>query len=100
MSSDDHKTVGANSRLEIARVEARLSAVRLGTKFHYFFELDSTNSQARRLAEAGACEGEIVIAEQQTHGRGRLGRTWVSPPHVNLYLSAVLRPKLAPADAP
>ena len=100
MSSADDKPVGENSPLEMARVEAGLSAARLGTKFHYFFELDSTNRQARRLAEAGAREGEIVIAEQQTQGRGRLGRAWVSPPHVNLYLSAVLRPKLAPAHAP
>jgi BirA family biotin operon repressor/biotin-[acetyl-CoA-carboxylase] ligase len=100
MSSDGDKPAGENSPLEIARVEAGLSVARLGTKFHYFFELDSTNRQARRLAEDGAREGEIVIAEQQTQGRGRLGRAWVSPPHVNLYLSAVLRPKLAPAHAP
>ena len=69
-------------------------------KLHYFAEIDSTNACARRLAERGAQEGEVIIAESQTHGRGRLGRTWVSPPYVNLYLSVILRPKLPPIDAP
>ena len=76
------------------------SAKRLGGKFHYFTELDSTNTHARRLAEEGAAEGEFVIAEAQTHGRGRLGRRWVSPPGVNLYFSVILRPQLPPAEAP
>jgi BirA family biotin operon repressor/biotin-[acetyl-CoA-carboxylase] ligase len=86
--------------LQLDQVQNGLGAERLGTKFHYFFELDSTNLHARRLAERGAAEGEIVIAEQQTRGRGRSGRTWVSPPYVNLYFSVVLRPKLRPAHAP
>ena len=73
---------------------------KLGTRFHYFQELDSTNNYARRLAEDGAQEGEVVIAEQQSGGRGRLGRTWVSPPYDNLYFSVILRPKLAAIDAP
>ena len=49
---------------------------------------------------AAPLEGEVVIAEAQTQGRGRLGRHWVSPPFVNLYFSMVLRPKLPPAHAP
>ncbi len=72
---------------------------RLGTKLHYYLEIDSTNKHARELAENGALEGEIVIAEQQTRGRGRRGRNWISPPFVNLYLSIILRPKLPPAHA-
>ena len=86
--------------LSLDEIRGALGTKRLGTRFHYFEEIDSTNSYARRLAEAGACEGEVVIAERQSEGRGRLGRSWVSPPFNNLYCSLVLRPALAPAHAP
>jgi BirA family biotin operon repressor/biotin-[acetyl-CoA-carboxylase] ligase len=61
---------------------------------------DSTQRVARDLARAGAAEGTVVIAEAQTAGRGRLGRSWHSPAGVNLYCSVVLRPPLPPAAAP
>jgi BirA family biotin operon repressor/biotin-[acetyl-CoA-carboxylase] ligase len=86
--------------LRLSEISNGLTASRLGQKLHYLLEVDSTNSHARRLAESGAAEGEIVIAERQTQGRGRLGRSWFSPPYVNLYLSVILRPKLAPLAAP
>jgi BirA family biotin operon repressor/biotin-[acetyl-CoA-carboxylase] ligase len=63
-------------------------------------ETDSTQRLARELARAGAAEGTCVIAEAQTAGRGRLGRTWHSPPGVNLYCSIVLRPPLPPGAVP
>jgi len=85
--------------LHLQEVQSALDTTRLGGKFHYFNELDSTNSHARRLAEEGAPEGVVVIAEQQSHGRGRLGRHWVSPPYANLYLTVILRPRLPPAEA-
>lgn len=81
-------------------VRGGLGTQRLGTQFDYFEEVDSTNSRARSLARQGALEGEVVIAERQSAGRGRLGRSWVSPPYANLYFSLILRPTLAPADAP
>jgi BirA family biotin operon repressor/biotin-[acetyl-CoA-carboxylase] ligase len=62
-------------------------------------ECGSTNDEAARLARAGARHGTVVIAEQQRAGRGRDGRTWVSPPG-GLYLSAVLRPPLPLHDVP
>lgn len=61
-------------------------------------ETGSTNDDARALARAGAPEGTAVVAARQTAGRGRLGRRWSSPPG-GAYLSAVLRPGVAPADA-
>ncbi|MEO5338799.1 MAG: biotin--[acetyl-CoA-carboxylase] ligase [Magnetospirillum sp. WYHS-4] len=60
-----------------------------------FAVLDSTNAEVRRQAAAGAPEGMVVVAERQTAGRGRRGRTWVSEPG-NLYVSILLRP---PAEA-
>lgn len=62
--------------------------------------IDSTNRLAAELARGGAVEGTIVVAEQQTAGRGRLGRTWVSPASVNLYMSVVLRPRIPPLEVP
>jgi len=89
-----------NSPLRLDSIQGALATKRLGTKFHYFEEIDSTNSHARRLAETGAPEGEVVIAERQFEGRGRLGRSWESPPYSNLYFSLLLRPALAPVHAP
>jgi BirA family biotin operon repressor/biotin-[acetyl-CoA-carboxylase] ligase len=72
----------------------------LGRTLHWFEEVGSTNDVAKALAEEGAAHGEVVVAERQTAGRGRRGRSWVSPARKNLYLSAVLRPDLPPARAP
>src|SRR5690349_1201587 len=55
---------------------------------------ESTNSDAKMLAAAGCTEGTLVIAEEQTAGRGRHGRTWHSRPGENLTFSFVLRPSL------
>lgn len=63
-----------------------------------FAVLDSTNEEARRLAEAGAPEGVAVLARSQTAGRGRRGRSWESP-EGNLFLSLLLRPAVTPAEA-
>ena len=63
-------------------------------------ETDSTQRVARDRARAGAPEGTVVIAERQTAGRGRLGRSWHSPGGLNLYCSIVLRPSLAPGAVP
>jgi BirA family biotin operon repressor/biotin-[acetyl-CoA-carboxylase] ligase len=71
----------------------------MGKTIHYFHTLDSTNSEAYQLALNGAEEGEVVIAESQEKGRGRLGRYWFSPPFLNLYVSIILRPKISPHQA-
>jgi len=71
----------------------------IGKKIHHFHNLDSTNLRAYQLALNGAEEGEVVIAESQEKGRGRLGRQWFSPPFLNLYLSVILRPKIPPHQA-
>jgi BirA family biotin operon repressor/biotin-[acetyl-CoA-carboxylase] ligase len=71
----------------------------MGRTIHHFQTIDSTNSKAYQLALQGAEEGEVVIAESQDKGRGRLGRPWVSPPFLNLYLSVILRPRLPPRQA-
>ena len=64
---------------------------RFGRPYHYFGTLKSTQDELRRLAEAGAPEGTVVLAERQTAGRGRQGRRWQSPGG-GLYFSLLLRP--------
>jgi len=100
MSASDYPDDSAGRAFSLGELRQGLAAKRLGGKFHYFSEIDSTNSYARQLAENGGREGELVIAESQTQGRGRLGRRWQSPPFANLYFSVILRPRLPPALAP
>ena len=68
---------------------------RVGDPAYYFSEIGSTNDEAARLAELEAPEGTIVVASAQTAGRGRFGRTWVSPPGAGLYVSVICRDRRA-----
>ena len=63
-------------------------------------ETGSTNTDAFLLAEQGAEDGTVLLAERQLAGKGRLGRRWESPAGVNLYCSVILRPELPPYEAP
>jgi len=78
-----------NSRLEF-----------LARKIYYYPSIGSTNDEAKKLAQNRAPHGTLVIAEEQTGGKGRLGRTWISPPREGIWLSIILRPSLEPYEAP
>ena len=86
-------------RLVMPVVAKLTQGAALGSSFRYHEEIESTNAEARRLANDGAPEGTVVIAENQLKGRGRLGRTWTSPPGKGLLFSVILRPELAMTDA-
>lgn len=62
--------------------------------------VDSTNEEIRRLAKNGEEQGLVVVAEKQTAGKGRRGRSWDSPEGTNLYFSILLRPNVEPENAP
>jgi BirA family biotin operon repressor/biotin-[acetyl-CoA-carboxylase] ligase len=64
----------------------------VGNKFFVFEKIDSTNACARTLGDADTPEGAVVVADFQTNGRGRQGRTWFSEPESNLLFSVLLRP--------
>ena len=81
--------------LNLERVEERLSTQAIARRLIYLTSTTSTQDIARREAEAGAAHGTAVIAEEQTAGRGRLGRSWVSPTGKNIYVTLLLRPELA-----
>lgn len=77
-------------------VGSRLTTRRMGKEIRYFTRIDSTNQYAKRLAEEGAPEGTLVIADEQTAGKGRSGRHWVTPPKEAIAFTLILRPKLLP----
>ena len=83
-----------------AELERGLQTGIVGRSLICLEELDSTNAKARQLAEDGALDGTVVIADRQSAGRGRLGRRWESPPSVNLYCSILLRPQIPVQQAP
>lgn len=78
----------------------RLKGNLFGKRVFHFFKTDSTNRVAMELGFAGEPEGTVVMAEEQTAGRGRAGRSWYSEKGTGLYFSVLLRPRLAPAQAP
>lgn len=70
----------------------------IGREILFYEKVDSTNSIAELLAARGKTEGTVVLAETQRKGRGRLGRSWLSPPFVNIYMSVILRPQIQLKD--
>ncbi len=94
-----YRLLGSPDLLTPAEIKPLLKTKWIGKTIHHFDTLDSTNAKAYQLALDGAEEGEVVIAESQEKGKGRLGRQWVSPPSLNLYLSVILRPKIPPHQA-
>jgi BirA family transcriptional regulator, biotin operon repressor / biotin---[acetyl-CoA-carboxylase] ligase len=98
--SRGYRLVRVPDRLTALELLPLLETHDLGRTVHAFESTTSTSEVAFRLAAEGAEHGELVVAEQQTAGRGRRGRSWVSPPGKNLYASLVLRPELPPQRAP
>ena len=71
-----------------------------GKTVHFAREIDSTNLWIKRLAKEGAPEGTLALAEFQSAGRGRLGRSWEVPEGTSVMMSILLRPKFEPQYAP
>src|SRR3977135_2724364 len=81
-------------------LKQRLKGGLFGKRIHHFFKTDSTNRVALELGHAGEPEGAVVLAEEQTAGRGRAGRNWHSERAAGIYVTLLLRPRLAPVQAP
>jgi BirA family biotin operon repressor/biotin-[acetyl-CoA-carboxylase] ligase len=88
------QNASAENDLAPEAVLRRLGTRGLGRDYEFLASCASTNDLVRSRAAAGAAEGLLVVADSQTAGRGRLGRSWHSPPGQNLYLSLLLRPAL------
>ena len=86
--------------LSLSELEPLLDTRIIGRSIIYLDSTASTNMYAKKTAEEPFQEGTVIIAEEQTAGRGRLGRQWVSPKGKGIWMSLLLKPDILPADAP
>lgn len=100
ITSVGYKLTSSPSLLLPLEIKNSLRTKTIGQNIHWAYEVDSTNTVALKLAEGGAQEGTIVLSESQKHGRGRMGRTWISQPERGIYMSVILRPNFVPMKAP
>lgn len=80
-------------------IESYMDTSWIGRKLVFHRETDSTNLDAKALAEKGEASGAVAVADMQTAGRGRRGRGWVSPAGKDIYMSLMLRPECRPEKA-
>ena len=85
--------------LSKTELESNRKTAWVGEEIYYFDSTDSTNTRAKRLAEDGSVHGTLVVADEQTGGRGRRGRAWDSKKGVSIYMSLVLKPEIDPNNA-
>ena len=89
-----YQLVSIPDRLTAQELSWNLRTAKVGRRIHCYDTTDSTMDVAQRLAAAGEPEGSVVFAEGQGRGRGRMGRTWISPKGKGIYCSVILRPQL------
>lgn len=94
----DSPTQAVDDPFDLADLHGALAGTRFADHLHFFPSISSTNSHAMEQADAGAPDGSVYFADEQTAGRGRGAHAWTSPPGSGLYVSILLRPRIAPAD--
>ncbi|MCR2802979.1 biotin--[acetyl-CoA-carboxylase] ligase [Paenibacillus soyae] len=95
-----YRLIYAPEALGVSSLAGKLRAKRFGSVLSFQEQVKSTQDVARELADNGAVEGTLVIAEEQLGGRGRMGRSWVSPQGKGLWMSMVMRPSVPIHCAP
>ena len=94
-----YRLVGKCDIINPNELRTNLNTSILGKNIQFMKETESTNDLAESLARGGGAEGTVIIADRQIAGRGRMGRIWISPPGKGIWMSLILRPSLAPAQA-
>src|SRR3989337_3675467 len=97
--SKGYKLIETPDRLSAVGIKRGIKTRVMGKEIVVCDEVNSTNDAAMEKGAQGEKEGLVVIADSQLHGKGRLGRTWISPKGVNLYVSILLRPEFPPLQA-
>lgn len=95
-----YRLVSVPDKLSIREIKSGLDTKFIGQNIHYFETIPSTMEEACKLGLEGASEGTVVIAEEQTKGKGRLGREWNSPRSKGIYFTLIIRPNLFPTELP
>ncbi|MCQ4085771.1 biotin--[acetyl-CoA-carboxylase] ligase [Saccharibacillus sp. JS10] len=88
-----YRLMASHAALHAQRIESALTTTVFGRQLTVLAKTDSTQTEAEKKAREGALEGTLIIAEEQSSGRGRQGRVWHSPPGLGIWMSAVLRPE-------
>ncbi len=99
VTNKGYKLLSYPDLISASELMSRAETEWAGRKVYYRKELTSTNDYARLVAEEGAFHGALVVADKQTGGKGRRGRTWISPAGQNIYMSLLLRPDFSPNNA-
>lgn len=99
VSRKGHMLISTPDILNYEEISEYLSTQYVGREIYYFDSIDSTNIRAKELAYNDGTDGAVVIAEEQTHGRGRLGRNWSSQKKKGIWMSIILKPQIEPQDA-
>ncbi|MHC1721473.1 MAG: biotin--[acetyl-CoA-carboxylase] ligase [Clostridiaceae bacterium] len=100
ISKKGYKLISSPDILTYEEISPFLITKLIGRELYHFDTLDSTNDKAKELASKPGLDGAVVISEEQTTGKGRLGRNWVSPKHKGIWMSIILKPDLEPAVVP
>ena len=100
VSNKGYRLTSLVDKFEPALVQHYLTTKNFGRALEVHETISSTNSRAKELAQSGAAHGTLVVAERQSSGRGRLGRSWESPEGLGLWMSLILRPSFPPRFAP
>ena len=97
---ESYEEIGTGSIYNETTIADQIHTKLAGKTVHFARETDSTNLWIKRLAKEGASEGTLALAEFQSAGRGRLGRSWEVPEGTSVMMSILLRPKFEPQYAP
>lgn len=99
ISNKGYKLAAQEDVLSKEEIESRMETERIGRKVLYFNELDSTNTYAKKAAEEPDSDGTLIVADTQNAGKGRRGKTWVSFKETGIWMTIILKPKIAPKSA-
>ncbi len=99
ISKKGYKLVNSPDILRYEEVEEYLQTKYIGRNILHYNTIDSTNKAAKSLAIECIEEGTVIVSEEQTSGRGRLGRSWVSPKSSGIWMSIILKPNISPMMA-
>ncbi|MEH7236558.1 biotin--[acetyl-CoA-carboxylase] ligase [Bacillus sp. JJ1562] len=95
-----YRIISKPDKISGNEIQLGLETKSFGRNIHFEESVTSTQKIAHKLAYEGAIEGTLVVAEEQTTGRGRLDRAWYSPKHTGVWMSMILRPQIPPSQAP